>query len=133
VQNDLTCNIAFIVGWRVQMLRPDSFWELAFNGSTSFRFDSGSIGCRWRRLGDDGKPILRTPFPLFKAAVAGSSYVRFSLTLRKTVRLHQAIQSHLARWRVDVQQSSRLRQTQIQTWQVQVFGKEPSLCALQTQ
>lgn len=114
-------------------LRPDWFWELAFNGPASFRFDSGCVGCRWRRLRDDRKPIPHKPFPLFKAAVAGSSYVGFSLTRRKTVRLHQVIQNHLARRRIDVQQSSRLRQTQIQTWQVQVFGKEPSLCPLQTQ
>jgi hypothetical protein len=115
------------------MRRPDWFWGLVFNALSSFRFEFGDVGRRWRRLRDDGKPIPHEPFPRFKAAVAGSSYVRFSLTVRKAVRLHQVIQNHLAGRRVHVHQSSRLRQTEIQTWQVQVFAKEPALRALQTQ
>jgi hypothetical protein len=84
-------------------------------------------------LPDHSKPIPHEPFPRFKATVANSSDVRFSLTVRKALRLQQVVQSHLAGLRVHIHQSSRLRQSETQTWQIQVFAKEPALRALQTQ
>jgi hypothetical protein len=82
-------------------------------------------------LRDHNKPIPHERFPRFKAAVADSSCVRVSLTALKAVRLHQVVQCHLAGRRVHIHQSSRLRQIQIQAWQIQVFAKQPALRPLQ--
>ena len=78
------------------MRSADWFWRLLFNGLSSLPFESGSVGCRWRGLRDDGMAIPHEPFPRFKATVASASYICLSLTVRKAVSLHQIIQSHLA-------------------------------------